>query len=314
MSEMMTAAVLDRFGPPEVLHPAQVPIPAFDEQQVLVRVRASAVSPGDCQFRSGERRGGEVRFPALIGMDLAGEVARVGAAVTQWAPGDAVYGFWLNHGACSEYAVIPAQLLRPKPKNLSYTEAAAVPLSASTALQVLRDLGQTGPGQKVLVIGASGGVGTYAVQIARILGAEVTGVCSGRNAELVRELGAVQVIDYTTAGLTESSTRYDLILNTTQAHSYRACARHLRRGGTYLTTTLRGLRTLAESWLAKASGHSFRTGHVQPSGKDLEQLTDWIEAGKLRPVVSQVFPLPHTSEAHRLSETGHARGKLVITV
>ena len=237
----MRAVVRDRYGSPDILRLAEVPKPAPGEGEVLVRVRAASANAGDWRILRAApfliRLGGYGLLTPkhrILGQDVAGQVAAVGAGVTQYRQGDEVFGESPDCGAFAEYVCAPAARLAPKPTNLSFEQAAAVPMAAVTALRGLRLVGPLQPGQRVLVNGASGGVGTFAVQIAKALGADVTGVCSTRNMELVRSIGADRVIDYTREDFTRDEQAYDLILNAAAYRSIFDCRRALRPGGTYI--------------------------------------------------------------------------------
>ncbi len=322
----MQAIVQDRYGPPDVLELREVDRPALRDREVLVRVRAAAVHPGDLFFLEGVpyvfRLGYGLRRPRkrVPGFDLAGVVEATGAGVTELGPGDEVFGE--GKGTCAELAAASADALAPKPAGLTFEEAAAVPVSGVTALRGIRDAGQVRPGQRVLVNGASGGVGTFAVQIAKALGAEVTGVCSTGNAELVRSLGADHVIDYTREDFTAGGRRYDLILDNVASHSPAAMRRALAPGGVLLPNSGRsdgrwfgpvGRFALAAllSPFVRGQGRPFVATVTRA---DLADLTELIEAGALRPVIERTYPLRETPEALRHVAQGHARGKVVIAV
>ncbi|MFP2911769.1 NAD(P)-dependent alcohol dehydrogenase, partial [Pyxidicoccus sp. 3LFB2] len=213
--------------------------------------------------------------------------------------------------ASAEYALLPGASVAAMPASLTFQQAAAVPLSASTALQALRDVAKVKPGERVLVVGASGGVGTFAVQLARILGADVTGVCSARHVALVRELGAHRVLDHGQTDFTRESERYDVVFNTTFARTFLACRRVLTRAGRYVTVALPPpvLDLIAGTLLP---GRRFQMSSVHPRAEDLRQLGAWIDSGQLRPVISEVFPHTRFAEAHRACEAGQTGGKLVV--
>jgi NADPH:quinone reductase-like Zn-dependent oxidoreductase len=334
----MRAVVYGRYGSPDVLAFTEIDRPAVGEDEVLVRVRAASLNPGDWHFVRGEPL--LVRLitglrkpatPAVLASDLAGQVEAAGAAVRRFGPGDEVFGRTrtghrperpapVSTGGCAEYACLPEDLLVPKPANLSFEEAAAVPLSALTALQALRDAGRIQPGQKVLINGASGGVGTFAVQLATYFGAQVTGVCSTRNVELVRAIGAGHVIDYTQEDFTKSGRRYDLIVDAA-ARSLASLRRALTpRGilvlvggspGRWVDGMARVYQARLLSPLVSQKLPSFLT---RWSSQDLTLIRDLIEAGKITPVIDSTYPLSEAGAAMRHLEQGHARGKIVITV
>lgn len=310
-AQEMNAIVLEQHGPPEVLRVGRLPIPVLQDKGVLVRVRATAVSPGDCRMRARKPPRGAPSGPRRVGLDVAGEVVSVGSAITHLRPGERVYGFSMRAVASAEYALLPGSAVVAIPASLSFQQAAAVPLSATTALQALRDVAKVKPGERVLVVGASGGVGSFAVQLARILGADVTGVCSARHIELVRELGASRVLDHGQTDFTREKERYDVVFNTTFARSFLACRRVLKRAGRYVTVALPPpLMDLVASRLLP--GPRFQMASVHPRGDDLRQLSAWIDAGQLRPVISEVFPATRFAEAHRACEAGRSGGKLVV--
>lgn len=310
----MRAAVYDRFGPPEVLRVVDdAPRPPDRRGAVRVRVRAMALNPKDVLIRKGKLRLLSGRgFPRTPGVDFAGEVlaAPDGAGL---AVGQAVYGMiqsW-REGAAAEEVVVPADELAPMPAGLSMVEAAAVPLAALTALQALRDLLHVGPGQRLCVNGASGGVGTFAVQLAADRGAHVVAVCSGRNAALVRELGAAEVVDYTAADPLAPATPYAAFFDVFGNRPYREARRALAPGAPYVTT-VPGPRAFVDELRARLGGPPARLVVVRSRRADLAHLSARIEAGALRPVVDRVLPLAQIAEGHRFLETKRARGKVVI--
>lgn len=323
--ETMRAVIQGRYGPPEVLDHANVPVPVAGDDEVLLKVHASSVHPGDFFLMTGlpfiVRLAFGLRRPRhrTPGMDVAGMVAAVGKNVTTFRPGDEVFG-WSTGGTLAEYVCVPSGNLAHTPRNLSAVEAAAVPTSAFTALQALRDIAQTQPGQKVLITGASGGVGTFAVQIAKAFGAEVTGVCSTRNVALVRSLGADHVIDYTRADFTRTGERYDVILDNVEAQSLADVRRALTPTGTLIPNSGRGGRWVGPvARIAKARVLSLFTRQtLRPFlsvGKraDLLALADLLEAGRLKPVIDRIYPLREAAEGLGYVGAGHTQGKVVIT-
>jgi NADPH:quinone reductase-like Zn-dependent oxidoreductase len=263
-----------------------------------------------------------VRKPknGVPGRDVAGIVEAVGKDVTRFQPGDEVFG-WCTSGVLAEYACVEQGNLAPKPANLSFEQAAAVTVSATTALQALRDKGEVQPGQKVLIVGASGGVGTFAVQIAKSLGAEVTGVCSTRNVDMVRSIGADHVIDYTKEDFTQSGRRYDVIFDNAEAHSLSGCRRALAPKGTYIPNRGSGGRWIGPlGRIAKArflslfSRQKLRPFLSRENRADLLALAELIAAGKLTPVIDRTYPLSQAAEALRYVGEGHTQGKIVVTV
>ena len=323
----MKAIVYHEYGSPDVLALREVAEPIVTERSVLVRIRAASANPYDWHFMRGMpyfmRAISGLRKPkdSRLRSDMAGEVAAVGKGVTRFRPGDAVYGF-VAHGGFAESIAVAEEALGPKPTNLTFEQAAAVPLAGLTALQGLRDVGKIGPGQRVLIVGASGGVGTFAVQLARAFGAEVTGVCSARNAELVRSLGAHRVIDYTREDFTRGETKYELIFHLAGTHSPAACRRALTPKGTLVLSSgdakgrLLGPlpRVLQAAALSPFVSQRLAQLDVKRSHEDLTHLTELIEAGTLTPVIDRTYPLREAAEAIRYLETGRARGKVVIAV
>jgi NADPH:quinone reductase-like Zn-dependent oxidoreductase len=322
----MKAIIYHRYGGPEVLQLQEVDMPALAASSVLVRVHAASANPYDWHFLRGEpyfmRLMFGLRAPKRhgLGVDFAGEVEKVGSAVADFHPGAQVYG--MCDGAFAEYVACPASALAIKPANLTYEQAAAVPLAGLTALQGLRDAGQLKAGQHVLIVGASGGVGTFAVQIAKALGAHVTGVCSTRNVELVRALGADAVIDYTQEDFTRGVQRYDVIFQLGGVQSPAACRRALTPKGILVLSSgdsngrvIGPLdRIIQASVLSRFVSQTLAVLDVKRSRADLESLAGMIDAGTLRPIVERTLPLAEVSAAIRHVETGHVRGKVVITL
>jgi NADPH:quinone reductase-like Zn-dependent oxidoreductase len=328
----MKAFVLRSYGAPDVLELTDLDRPVPGDGEVLVRVRATSINPYDWHHVRGEPYIARLlpgtvglRRPklAVLGCDLAGQVEAVGRSVTGFRPGDDVYAL-VPGGGFAEYAAVPASLLAPKPRNLTYEQAAAVPMAGVTALLGLREAGRLQPGQQVLVNGASGGVGTFAVQIARALGATVTGVCGPANLELVRSLGAQDVIDYRTADFTRAARRWDLLLDSAGSRPVRACGRVLAPGATMVL-----VGGPAGRWLQPA-GRMFAGLAVAPlvpqrvamvdavgcrdKGGRLTELTGLIEDGQVSPVIDRGYPFAEIPAAVRYQEAGHARGKVVVSV
>ena len=320
----MKAIFHDSYGPPESLELREIDRPAIGDRQILVRVQAAGLHVGDCFTVRGEpvvvRMMTGLRRPkwGVPGFDLAGQVEAVGKAVKRFQPGDEVFG--TGEGSCAEYARTDENQLAPKPAGTGWEAAAALPTSALAALQGLRDAGKVRAGQKVLINGASGGVGTFAVQIARSLGAEVTGVCSTANVDLVRSLGADHVIDYKRQDFTRLGQRYDLILDNVENHPLAACRRALAPRGTLVLNSGTGdrgmkmfMRYLRPLLVSPFVRQKLRRYLSQPNHQDLLVLKDLVESGKLRPVIERRFPLSETPAALRHLEGGHARGKVVVT-
>jgi NADPH:quinone reductase-like Zn-dependent oxidoreductase len=305
-----------RYGPPEVLALEEVAEPIPARGQVRVRVHAASVNPKDVLVRKGKMTlfTGK-RFPRVPGYDVAGVVDALGPGVRSFAVGDEVYGMvqaW-SAGAYAEAVVMPEGELAPKPKRLSMIEAASIPLAALTALQALRDLLRVRPGQRVLINGASGGVGTLAVQIGSVLGGRVVAIASSKNEELLRELGAHDVAPYDRVSLRELEGPFDAIFDVFGSAPYPKVKRLLGPRGRYVTAIPKPgtvLRDLATRFTRRPA----RLVVVRSNRPDLEHLARWIDAGKLHPVVDRVLPLADAAEAHRYVETKRARGKVVLQV
>jgi NADPH:quinone reductase-like Zn-dependent oxidoreductase len=326
----MKAVVYHKYGSPDVLELAEVAKPTPKDDEVLLKVHAASVNPADWHLLRGKpyiaRLQLGLRKPkdSVLGCDMAGQVEAVGKNVTMLQPGDEVFGspFMHGFGAFAEWVSVSEDLLTSKPTTLSFEQAAAVPLAASTALQGLRDHGRIEPGHKVLIIGASGGVGTFAVQIAKSFDAEVSGVCSTRNVEMVRSLGADHVIDYTQEDFTRSGQNYDLILQLAGTLSPSECRRALTSKGTlvqisgesdgrWIGAVARIIKGLVLSPFVSQKMASFT---VKPNKEDLQFLKQLIETGTLTPVIDRTYSLSEVPEAIRYLEEGHARGKVVVTL
>lgn len=316
----MKAMVYTKFGPPEVLHLQEMAKPTPKENEVLIKIYATSVVKEDPEMRRSPGFNG-LRKPRnpILGQELAGQIEAVGKNVTRFRPGDQVFGFGM-FGAYAEYKCMGEDdALAPKPANLSYAEAASIPNGALTALPFLRDQGQIKRGQRVLIYGASGSVGSAAVQIARHYGAQVTGVCSTANREWVQALGADTVIDYTQEDFTQNGKTYDLIFDTVGKRSFAACKRSLTPEGIFLST-VPALTAILQALAPRKSGGKkakfAATGlrATREKIKDLVFLTGLIEAGTLRAVIDRCYPLEQMAEAHRYVETGHKKGNVVITV
>ncbi|WP_210505889.1 NAD(P)-dependent alcohol dehydrogenase [Naasia sp. SYSU D00057] len=332
----MRAIVQSRYGGPEALALTELdrPTPAVDE--VLVRVRAAAVNAADWHVMRGDPYIARLMAPQVFGRrgpkrpvrgrDFAGTVEAVGPGATDLPVGAEVYGdLGLADGAFAEYAVVPVSRVARKPENLTFEQAAAVPLSGSTALLGLRDLAKVRPGQSVLINGASGGVGTFAVQIAKALGAEVTGVCSPRNADQLRSLGADHVVDYTREDFTRTEARYDVLFDLVGNRRLRDLRRVVKPGGTSLlsgggsSTGGSVFGPIGRLIAAQATGRFVPQRLVPMTGEPaiaehLAELRELIEAGRVRPAVDRTYPLEQAPEAIRYLETEHARAKVVITI
>ena len=321
----MRAITQSRYGSSEVLHLTQVPRPTIGDDEVLVQVRAAGLDRGTEHLMTGKpyamRLGVGLRRPRnpVPGRDVAGVVAEVGSSVNRFTVGDEVYG--VAPGSFAEYAVAPEAKLARKPANLTFAQAAVVPISASTALQALQDVGRLATGQSVLVLGASGGVGTYAVQLAKALGAEVTGTCSTAKLDLVSSLGADHVLDYTRDDFADGTRRYDLILDIGGSPSLTRLRRALTPRGTAVFVGSEGSGSLT------GMGRQVRGALLSPvlrqrlvlllskeRGTDYERLTALLEAGQIFPSLDRAYPLDEVPAAMRLLEDGRVRGKIAITV
>lgn len=325
VSMKMKAIVREAYGRPDILHLDEVEKPSLTDDGVLVRVRATSVNRGDWYAL----RGIWIGRPAMglrrpkdpkIGGDFSGTVEAVGRDVTGVQPGDEVFGG--RTGALAEYVCARAHAVALKPAHVSFEEAAATPVAGLTALQGLRDKGQVEPGQKVLINGASGGVGTMAVQIAKALGAEVTAVCSTRNVELARSLGADRVVDYTREDFTRRGRRYDVLFDNAGSKSWRACKRVLEPnatvvlvGGRLGNRLLGPMPHMVRMSLGGLVGSRKTAFFIAKFNKpDMEALRELLESGKLKPVIDRRYPLSEAAEAFRYVGEGHAQGKVVLTV
>jgi NADPH:quinone reductase-like Zn-dependent oxidoreductase len=321
----MKAIVYHHYGSPDVLVCENVEKPSPGDDEVLIRIRAAAANPMDCHLMSGAiimRPMTGLRKPKMTrpGADFAGEVEAVGRNVTRFKPGDPVIGG--ARGAFAEYVCAPENRLALKPANLTFEQAAAIPVAGLTALQGLRDKGRIQPGQKVLINGAAGGVGTFAVQIAKSFGAEVTGVCSTKSVDLVRSIGADHVIDYSQADFTRRAERYDLIFDCVGNRPLSASRRVMTSKGTFVPVGVRPggrwigplpylLKLLVSSWFVNQKVVFF-VASIRTD--DLMVLKELIEANKVTPVIDRCYRLSEAPEAIRYLKAGHARGKVVMTV
>ena len=324
----MKAIVYEKYGPPDVLQLKEVEKPTPKDDEVLIKVHAASANPADWHLMRGAPflARFEMGFPKpkkRLGVDVAGRVKAVGSNVTQFQPGDEVFGdkFACGWSGFAEYVAVAENRIALKPANLTFEEAAAVPLAAFTALQGLRDKGQIQSGQKVLINGASGGVGTFAVQTAKSFGAEVTGVCSTRNVDMVRSIGADHVIDYTQEDFTKNGQTYDLIYCAVGNRSAADYKRALNPGGICVVA---GFTTMSHmlfqvvflgAWVSMTGSKKIGAmGTVMPNKEDLVFIKELLEIGKVVPVIDRRYPLSETAEAIRYLEEGHAQGKVVITV
>ena len=323
--DVIKAIVQDRYGSPDVLRLKDIDKPVQEDNEVLVRVRAAAINIGNWHVLRGipyAMRPAVGLFKPkheIPGVDLAGQVEAVGGSVKQFQPGDEVFG-WCN-GAFAEYACAEENNLLAKPSNLTLEQAAAVGDSAFTALNAVRDQGEVQPGQRVVINGASGGVGTFAVQIAKSFGADVTGVCSTKNVEMVRSIGANRVIDYTKEDFAQADQRYDVMLDLVGNRSLSDCMGTLSRQGTYVLVGVSDMdrwfglaRQIKALSLSPFVRQSVRVFIVRHNRADLAVLKELVEAGKVTPVIDRRYPLREVPEALRYQGEGHARGKIIITV
>ena len=323
----MKAITYKRYGPPDVLKLQEVEKPAPKDDEVLIKVHAASVNAADWHLLTADialirLMGGGLLKPknATLGADIAGRVEAVGKNVKQFRSGDEVFGdlSGCGWGGFAEYACARENVLALKPANIPFEAAAAVPMAAITALQGLRDKGNIQPGQKVLIQGASGGVGTFAVQIAKSFGAEVTGVCSTRNLDMVRSIGADHVIDYTQEDFTQNWQQYNLILAVNGYHPISAYRRSLAPKGIYVmaggTTAQIFQAMLLGPWMSITGDKKMGGVTAKSDQKDLVIMKEFLEAGKVAPVIDRCYPLSEAAEALRYLGGGHARGKVVITV
>src|SRR6266699_1262824 len=325
----MKAIVYTQYGPPDVLQVKEVEKPAPNDGEILVKIHAASANPLDWHLMRGApflaRLAGGLRKPKdpRLGADIAGRVEAVGNNVTQFQPGDEVFGAWT--GSFAEYASVPENRVALKPTKSSFDEAAAIPVAAITALQGLRDKGHIQSGQKVLINGASGGVGTFALQIAKSFGTEVTGICSARNVDLVQSIGADHVIDYAKEDFTKTDQRYDLIYDLVGNHSFSERRRILGPNGICVMAGIGGAgwhegfatRLLGElnAYLrSRFVRQKFISYIAQFNKKDMMVLADLMQSGKVTPVIDRTYKLSDVPEALRYLEQGHARGKVVIAV
>ncbi len=313
----MKAAVITKYGSAEGLQVQDVPIPELKSGEILVKIKASSVNPVDWKLRNGQFRYFiRLKFPAILGGDISGVVEKLGPDVTQFSVGDPIYGLIspIKGGAYAEYGTIPAIAASRKPENLTYEQAAAVPLAALTALQSLRDRAHLQKGQSVLILGASGGVGSFAVQIAKAYGAKVYGVCSKKNVALVKKLGADQIYNYDDTDFLKSGVKFDVVFDCVGASSFLKCRKVLKDTGVFVTT-LPGTFFIALNLATKyLPGPRAKYILTQPKAADFSEITNLIESGKVVPLIDREYLLSQIAEAHRYSETGKARGKIVVKI
>ena len=320
----MKAIVYEKYGTPEVLHLKEVEKPTPEDNEVLVKIHATTVTKYDCWARSStappgfwlpSRIASGIRKPkqTILGTDFAGEIESVGKDVKGFKIGDQVFGFISRLGAYAEYMCLPEKGVAIKPANMTYEEAVAVVQGGLTALYFLRK-GNIQSGQNVLIFGASGGIGIYAVQLAKYYGAEVTGVCSTPKLEMVKSLGADKVIDYMKEDFTKNAHTYDIIFDTVGKTSVSRSLRSLEEKGLYIFATFGLVMLIRALWLTRKSSKRAIFGVIEESTEDLLFLKELIEAGEIKPVIDRSYPLEQTAEAHRYVETGHKKGNVVITI
>jgi NADPH2:quinone reductase len=328
----MKAAICTKFGSPEVLKLTEVDKPTPTENEVLIRNHGTSINTIDVVHRGGKAMKaafwgikpivgfflrlsfGGLRKPKrkIPGGSFVGEIVSVGKEVIDWNVGDHVYGYTEKGGASAEYMAVPASVLAKKPASLNFQEAAAVPGGATPALVAFRDLATPQKGDKVLIIGASGGIGTFAVQMAKnVYGAEVTGVCGPTNVDMVKEIGADFVIDYSKEDYTKNEIKYDIIFDIASAKNLSKCKNILASEGTYIANN--PISSLKNIFHMMTKNKRFKTGTADESTTAMNLLTEWIEEGKMKPVIDTVYPLSQAAEAHGHYETGHSKGRVVIS-
>jgi NADPH:quinone reductase-like Zn-dependent oxidoreductase len=318
----MKAIVYEQYGSPEVLQLKEVETPSPKDNEVLIRVHATAVNSGDVRLRKADPFAVRFMFglmrpkKPILGVVFAGEIEATGKNVTRFKEGDPVYGTTgMSFGAYAEYICLPEEgVLAIKPPTLTYKEAAAIPFGGTTALHFLKK-GKIQRGQKVLIYGASGSVGTSAIQLARHFGAEVTGICSTTNVAMVKSLGADKVIDYTNEDFNKNGETYDIIFDAVGKSPFSGCIKSLKKNGYYLRIVHMSLSpVLLGLWISMTSSKKVIGGGISETAADLIFLNSLIEAGQLKPVIDRSYPLEEISEAHGYVEKGHKKGNVVITV
>lgn len=317
MNQTMKAVLIDRYGSADVMQYRDVETPSIDSDQVLVRVQAAGVNPVDWKMRQGEFRFLPLgKMPRIVGADFAGEVVQVGQKVTAYQPGDRVYGSLspITGGAYAERVAAPSGAIAIQPPSISAEEAAALPIAGVTALQALRDQGEVRAGQSVLINGASGGVGTFAVQIAKSMGATVTAVCSESNFDLVKALGADYTLDYRQQDFAKTGTAYDVIFDAAGKRTFSDCRGALTAKGRYVSTLPNPDVIFWSVLTTILPGQSSKLIFVQVNTTDLTCLNALIDQEKLRVILARSYPLADAQEAHRYSESEHPSGKIVLLV
>ena len=331
--ETMNAVVCRKFGSPNVLEMKEVDKPTPKDDEVLIRNYGTSLNTVDMLHRGGKAPKvtffglkqvvglalrlsfGGLRKPKqkIVGGGFTGEIVSLGKEVTDWNMGDNVYGYCEKGGASAEYMAIPASVLAKKPSNLNFQEAAAIPGGSTPALVAFRDLVTPKKGDKVLIIGASGGIGTFAVQMAKnVYGAEVTGVCGPTNIDMVKEIGADFVLDYTKGDYTKNDSKYDIILDVVSAKNLSKCKNILASDGTYVSNN--PISSPRNLFHLITNNKRFKTGTADESAAAMNLIREWIEQGNIKPVIDKVYPLSETAEAHSHYETGRAKGRIVISI
>ena len=311
----MRAAFYEKYGPPEVIQFGPWPEPRFSAKAVLVSVKASALNPLDYRLRQGDLRWIPiVRLPRLLGSDFSGVVTKIGNQVTNFQVGDHVYGMGdqLRYGTTADYIAVHRNHLAKMPHSLSFEEAASLPLAALTSLQALRDLGKAKSSMKIMINGASGGVGVFAVQMAKAIGMHVIGVCSGKNRELVLSLGANEIIDYTKESLFSTQHRFDIFFDVIANQNPRSTRPLLTKNGTYITTvpTAKFFATLPANFAQKQKRKAIL---VRSRKSDLDDISRMISSNQIKPIIHKVYQQEELQEAYRLLESKRTRGKIVIS-
>jgi len=314
----MNAFIIDQYGPPTVFSATKLSTPLLGAREVLIKVHAAGFNPLDYKVRRGDLKSViRISFPKVLGSDVAGTVMGVGSEITALQPNDEVYAMLPapQFGGYAEYVSIDAKHVALKPKNLSFEEAASIPIAGLTAWQALRKKGNITRGSRVLINGASGGVGTFAVQIAKDAGAQITGVCSTSNADLVKELGATEVIDYQLQDFTQLPYQYDVVLDAVGNQSLSSCKSILSKKGIFITTGV-SFKNILDQALSIFGGKKSKIMMVQPDQEDLYQLAQFAEADMLKPVIQKVYDATEKDlvEAHQQLESGHTVGKLVMRI
>ncbi len=313
----MKAVVFNKYGGNEVIELKELPSPETGPGDVLIRVHAASINPVDWKIRDGMAKiltG--FSFPRILGSECSGEIIETGRDAKAFRQGDKVIGFpgIRRLAAFAEYVSASEKNTWPKPENIGFEEASTIPVAGLTALQSLHNLGHVSGNKRVLINGASGGVGTFAVQIAKIFGAEVTAVCSGPNAELVKDLGADHIIDYTQQDFTKGGERYDVVFDTVSKRSFDECKKVLTSKGIYINTLPAASILLRQYLIGFLSQQKAKSIMVRPNTSDMEWMKNQIEAGRIRVIIDRVYPLDQAREALAYSESGRAKGKVILKV